>query len=91
MLKAALRELMKSGDLHRENAHNPERKIGARRINVPAIKVAGIYYHHGSSGASLKDAASGILMLRQPGRKPAAPVPVWEVAQFDIYYFIYNE
>ncbi|EEG3130383.1 hypothetical protein GZD23_004132 [Salmonella enterica subsp. enterica] len=48
-------------------------------------------------------------MLRQPGRKPAAPqgpgrdsaagsvrsmtapVPVREVARFDIYYFIYNE
>ncbi|AGR61873.1 hypothetical protein A464_plas0049 (plasmid) [Salmonella bongori N268-08] len=38
---------MKSGDIHRENAHNPERKIGARRITVPAIKVAGIYYRHG--------------------------------------------
>ncbi|MBH2866101.1 hypothetical protein I5L33_24085 [Serratia marcescens] len=46
-LKAALRELMKSGDIHRENAHNPERKIGARRITVPAIKVAEIYYRHG--------------------------------------------
>jgi len=47
MLKAALRELMKSGDIHRENAHNPERKIGARRITVLAIKVAEIYYRHG--------------------------------------------
>jgi DNA-binding HxlR family transcriptional regulator len=47
MLKAALRELMKSGYIHRENAHNPERKIGARRITVPAIKVAEIYYRHG--------------------------------------------
>ena len=73
MLKAALRELMKSGDIHRENAHNPERKIGARRITVPAIKVVGIYYRHGSCGASLKDAASGILMLRQPGMETRCP------------------
>nr|CAC9194871.1 Uncharacterised protein [Escherichia coli] len=35
------------GRYTQENAHNPERKIGARRITVPAIKVAGIYYRHG--------------------------------------------
>jgi hypothetical protein len=73
MLKAALRELMKSGDIYSGECTHPERKIGARRITVPAIKVAGIYYRHGSGGASLKDAASGILMLRQPGMETRCP------------------
>jgi hypothetical protein len=35
--------------------------------------VAGIYYRHGEGGASLKDAASGILMLRQPGMETRCP------------------
>ena len=65
----------------RENAHNPERKIGARRITVPAIKVAGIYYRHGSGGASLKDAASGILMLRQHGMETQRPAGRAETAR----------
>ena len=74
MLKAALRELMKSGDSsHQENAHIPERKIGARRITAPVIKVAGIYFRHGESGASLQDAASVNLNLRQPGMETRCP------------------
>ncbi|WP_220427589.1 hypothetical protein, partial [Klebsiella pneumoniae] len=44
------------------------RKIGVRRITVTGFRVGVIYYRHGESGASIRDAASVNLNLRQDGR-----------------------
>jgi hypothetical protein len=49
-------------------------KIGVRRITVTGFRVGVIYYRHGESGASIQDAASVNLNLRQDGRPKGGTV-----------------